>query len=545
MCVYINTYMADAIRNVIGEGTYGCAIYPSLTCGNKQLNYENKISKIMLDTDAVQELNEYETIGNIDRDHNYYLGKPTRCIVKNTNSNLEAIAKCKNGRNFLDNLRKSALLVMNFGGGNLEDFAKVLKSREKSPVNTKKMHDFWIEAHRLLLGVKVFLDNDILHHDLKPQNIVYNEAENRINFIDFGMMTSISSTIQTCKNSRNHYSIFHWSYPLEHEFINRTTYNAFAAKSKKQREQYLQRFIKHVNGTKVTDKKRIHFLSFLNFVVGKELPNEIYKDTISRYVADYNDTLLGMTLDNYDEFLEKSVRTMDVYGVGISLMYVLVNSRHLIDQKLSLDLSELFHNMVHSNLNRRITVDTAISSYEEILESNGLTAEFGKHFENNVLVEGDALSPIVAQLLDSINPVVIKSFNVSDEVILRTPNPCPEDKELNAVTKRCIKKCKKDHSRNAKTKRCVKNRNPEKNADVLIKASAAASAARAATPPPQPQEEPEPQPQIQRLKDCPEGKIRNPKTNRCIKNPNMLKTQKRCPEGKILNPKTNRCIKIK
>jgi hypothetical protein len=69
---------------------------------------------------------------------------------------------------------------------------------------------------------------------------------------------------------------------------------------------------------------------------------------------------------------------------------------------------------------------------------------------------------------------------------------------------------------------------------------------------------------------CPEGKILNPKTNRCIKDPAAKKVKpvkkdskkkdvadkepkkeadkaivkiKECPEGKILNPKTNRCIK--
>jgi len=45
-------------------------------------------------------------------------------------------------------------------------------------------------------------------------------------------------------------------------------------------------------------------------------------------------------------------------------------------------------------------------------------------------------------------------------------------------------------------------------------------------------------------KKCPEGKILNPKTNRCIKL-KEIKEDKKCPEGKILNPKTNRCIKPK
>jgi hypothetical protein len=55
-------------------------------------------------------------------------------------------------------------------------------------------------------------------------------------------------------------------------------------------------------------------------------------------------------------------------------------------------------------------------------------------------------------------------------------------------------------------------------------------------------------------KTCPEGKVLNPKTGRCIKTENFLKANinmphgakaepKKCPEGKVLNPKTGRCIK--
>ena len=40
------------------------------------------------------------------------------------------------------------------------------------------------------------------------------------------------------------------------------------------------------------------------------------------------------------------------------------------------------------------------------------------------------------------------------------------------------------------------------------------------------------------VKECPDGKVLNPKTNRCIKD-----VKKECPDGKVLNPKTNRCIK--
>jgi hypothetical protein len=50
-------------------------------------------------------------------------------------------------------------------------------------------------------------------------------------------------------------------------------------------------------------------------------------------------------------------------------------------------------------------------------------------------------------------------------------------------------------------------------------------------------------------KVCPEGKVLNPKTNRCILIRNIKdpanKSPKKCPEGKVLNPKTGRCILIR
>jgi hypothetical protein len=65
-------------------------------------------------------------------------------------------------------------------------------------------------------------------------------------------------------------------------------------------------------------------------------------------------------------------------------------------------------------------------------------------------------------------------------------------------------------------------------------------------------------------KECPEGKVLNPNTGRCIKDktgtagaakaakaaktpksPKAAKADKKCPEGKVLNPKTGRCIKQK
>ena len=53
---------------------------------------------------------------------------------------------------------------------------------------------------------------------------------------------------------------------------------------------------------------------------------------------------------------------------------------------------------------------------------------------------------------------------------------------------------------------------------------------------------------VKKLKDCPEGKVRNPKTGRCITlkvKKTTPKKSKDCPEGKVRNEKTGRCITVK
>jgi hypothetical protein len=83
---------------------------------------------------------------------------------------------------------------------------------------------------------------------------------------------------------------------------------------------------------------------------------------------------------------------------------------------------------------------------------------------------------------------------------------CPEGKELNPITKRCIKKCKDGEIRNVKTRMCEKKNN-------LNYLSLTPSSGK-----------------------CPEDKEFNPITKRCIK---------KCKDGEIRNVKTRICEKIK
>jgi hypothetical protein len=114
--------------------------------------------------------------------------------------------------------------------------------------------------------------------------------------------------------------------------------------------------------------------------------------------------------------------------------------------------------------------------------------------------------------------------NTSSEKDDSTPKKVSAGKGVKAVVNKSPKKCPDGKVLNPDTGRCI-----------LIKNAARSKATKAAKKSP---------------KKCPDGKVLNPATGRCIliKNAtkaNIKKSPKKCPNGKVFNPATGRCIKIK
>jgi hypothetical protein len=95
-----------SIPRVVGEGTYGCVLKPSLKCkGKKNISYENKVSKVISKSNAKDELKEYDNVDRADKNGDFYLGKPESCnIDEKLVSNTNAIKHCKIGNDVLQKL---------------------------------------------------------------------------------------------------------------------------------------------------------------------------------------------------------------------------------------------------------------------------------------------------------------------------------------------------------------------------------------------------------------------------------------------------------
>jgi serine/threonine protein kinase len=387
------------MSTVIGEGAFGCVIKPSLPCSNKKISYKNKISKVMISKEAIKELKEYSIIGKADKNNNFYLGRPTHCKLKKTKETIKAIEKCVHlkkkyfhKKSLKDGIKDLDLLVMKDGGINLKMLAIMVDVMKVTRENSIKIKRIWIEMHKLFRGILLFQKHDIVHHDVKPQNIVYNMNEHLANFIDFGHMRNISYEIKKSMNSDNWiYDYPFWNYPLEIKFLNKRDYMKFASKTTLEKEQDFSNILDDIRNnseTKFVDAFRI----FLDYIIYNKSKTE-EKEIIQKYLLAYHKMIIEQVIpDNYKEFLQKSVTSIDVYGLGMTLSYLLNCSTKFLKKDLISALETCFFNMTTPNLLQRFSIEEAIDMYENILTEFEIIDEFGLVFENHKMVQKNTKS---------------------------------------------------------------------------------------------------------------------------------------------------------
>jgi serine/threonine protein kinase len=441
------------IPEVIGEGSYGCVHSPSLHCeDNMNIDYDDKVSKIMDQKYALQELSEYVGIEKADPDQKYYLGKPILCKPDTSEITKTAINKCES--EFSD----KALLIMKDGGLNLRKLTMGWSKMPITPELINEVSDFWLETHKLLIGLKLFLANDIVHHDLKAENIVYNKKTKSISFIDFGHMRPLSKFVKHALGNKSRIAHAHWSYPWENTFITKNNYYAIAGYDDDDKTNYANLIYKHMNFT------NNEYGAFMHLILPKN--NNLLKDTnysedekneltienqIEYFRRDYLDFLLKSKPENYDSFLKKATETFDLFGVGLALAFSWQQTAHiLLHTHINVaTLNGAIFGMIRPDVYDRYDVDTAIAIYEKILEP--LAEVKGLAFQNNIL------KPKVVSSVPIVKPKSIseeefeKMTQKADENLKKI---CPAEREMNPLTGRCVKKCKTGKYRNSRF-RCV------------------------------------------------------------------------------------------
>jgi serine/threonine protein kinase len=560
-------------RKIIGEGAYGCVHKPSLHCKKSPkpgFSYDNYVSKFMATQNARDELKEFLVIGRLDDKNEYHLGTPILCSPKL--DNIEDISKCKH-ININDVRLKPnnySLLVIKYGGPDLNTFCMNYLDDYLSSDTQLKSDIFWLSVHKLLKGLHFFRTNNIVHNDLKPQNILFNMETGDLMYIDFGLMRSKTKIINSSKQSDNFLGIFHWSYPFDCGFMNKKYFDLYKNGTNEiQTNIYNSLTNMIISGEINTDNTKpnsnpyklpIKRPNAFNLVFTYINPELVEPDSITKYsyLNDFfNNLKHNINTLTFEHYLNKTTDSIDIYGLGFTLQFVLNHfyKKNAINIDFFTRCSGLFRKMYNFNpFIRELNIENLLNEYENILLETGLLVRMNKTFINHIiedrlLVPTDIVEEYKEELISPPKPITRELSRVAelDPPRLLIEKSCPEGKELNPKTNRCVNKCKSGYERNVDFK-CIKTRKAKSKS------------------------------RSKSIRRCPEGKELNPKTNRCVnkckpgyeRNANFkcIKTRKlinyeiidditnsskeidffftkpikRCPEDKELNPRTNRCV---
>lgn len=185
---------------VIASGGYGCVFEPSLQCQETGLREQGKISKLMIDKYAVEELNIINNIrdklSTIPNYRDYFLVdgatlcKPsplTENDLVDFNEKCSALTKRKASKitiNRADVLGALTILNLPNGGLDLDDFFK----RSPSYQNIYKIQVALLEL--LKNGIIPMNSKNIYHNDIKASNLLVDTTNNtfKIRLIDWGFV---------------------------------------------------------------------------------------------------------------------------------------------------------------------------------------------------------------------------------------------------------------------------------------------------------------------------------------------------------------------
>ena len=495
----------------VGEGSYGCVHNPPLKCRDKLYNPDpTKVSKILTKKNANNELKEFKLIQAADKKEDFHLGKPGSCFPDTNKENKTAVDQCKRFDSMWISTDYKLLLLEN-GGDNLSQIEDKFKKLTLNNANRIRLENFWLDMSRLIYGSKVLMDNGIVHHDLKQQNIVYNKKTGRVNYIDFGLMMTTKEMSKKANGSRYPYGE-HWSFPPDILFYNYIDYKKLTSRKGKEKSIIIREaWKKYLIGYSV-------LRDYLDDV------NEERSDSTIRMVTAFVKTYKNLTNsdEDYKKFIDKSFETFDNYSIGFSLFSLLKATKKLIDDKLFNDLRLLFLSMMTFDVFERPSPSEVVDKYEFILKSNGLLDKYNMRFENHFLVDGTEKQEekkIIEQL-----PKNDKEF-IEELIVI-----CPPGKERNPKTKRCVNKCKDGYTRDKEFK-CKKNKT-QKNKSQKNKSQKNKS-----------------QKKKKEIIDLVSTKTASMvdlhKSPEKVSFKSKTQKNKKCQEGKELNPKTNRCNKIK
>ena len=185
----------------LAKGTYGCVFYPSINACSGKIetdldsdHYITKIQKYLPNQD--DEIVIGKQIQTLPLYDHYFAPVVKSCKMNIAHMDYTLVRTCATLQNELGELNATSAYVSNkiryVGKHHIAKYLQSLKS------NPQKLYSKLINTHLHLLDALQLLDSEnIVHFDIKPQNVMYDEIQDIPIIIDFGLSRSITPLLST------------------------------------------------------------------------------------------------------------------------------------------------------------------------------------------------------------------------------------------------------------------------------------------------------------------------------------------------------------
>lgn len=195
-------------------------------------------------------------------------------------------------------------------------------------------------------------ENNLVHQDIKPANLVYNPYKKIIKLIDFGLLASNNEIYNiednyTCNN--------YYYFPPEYNIYNMISennsidYKLFGLYDNNNYLEFKKKYfgyLEQIFSTKILLDQSINFNNFINEIINK-FPEYTSKENIKEY---------------FDEFVNK----IDIYMLGISILEIIFFNNKIKFNDIPSELKDLILKMIYLDPSKRISPEDALIKFLEI-----------------------------------------------------------------------------------------------------------------------------------------------------------------------------------
>lgn len=368
-------------------GSYGCVIKPYIGCEGKKYESGNNeyITKVFGDKEAwSSEIELNNLIKDIDPQNKFTVKMVDFC---NGNHEIYKLSNITTSFNSIVGYYKKYQIVYEYGGEDLDnilDKKTYILSPEFDIISFLKsfinIFDGFIELNK----------KGLIHFDIKLDNILYDEKNNKFSLIDFGLMKK-KEEIYTTNVLKHFFDKKYYYYPSE---LNIFSYMVFKQSGDIKKEllnvtnaiikfNRLYQSFKHNHEITKIHKEIVDVISNIE----KQLMN--YKNYLSTFNPlikkmystqnKYTTNISKLIQEDYKKIcIDKAndiVSKIDIYMLGITLFFLLLEIIKLLAEhkqftkinKIPPTLFHLIKKMINMNPCQRIGIKRARDEYKKIL----------------------------------------------------------------------------------------------------------------------------------------------------------------------------------